>query len=69
MAIVRSDTLEGLLRLPECRRQGREGIVAELTAYARLRGRALKENLTGMPELPAPLVKTVQATTTRTPAS
>jgi hypothetical protein len=69
VAKLRIDTPEGLLQLPECRRQGREGIVAELAAYARLREQALKENLTGMPDLPAPLAKAVQSASTRTPAS
>jgi hypothetical protein len=51
------DTPEGLQELCYYRQQSRASLLADLATYAKLREQAAKENLTGMPELPASLAK------------
>jgi hypothetical protein len=50
-------SVESLQKLGEYRGMTRAAILARLAAYAALREEALKENLVGMPALPAPLLR------------
>jgi hypothetical protein len=60
---------EDLLALIDYRHYTKARMLAELAAYARLRESALQQNLTGMPELPAPLAQAVRTTTPGAPVS
>jgi len=59
---------EDLLALIDYRRFTKAHILAELAAYARLREWALKENLSGLPELPAPLAQAVRVASNGSPS-
>jgi hypothetical protein len=50
-------SVESLQKLGEYRGMTKAALVARLAAYAALREEALKENLVGMPALPAPLLR------------
>jgi len=60
---------EDLLALIDYRHYTKARMLAELAAYARLRESALQQNLTGMPELPAPLAQAVRTITPGAPFS
>jgi hypothetical protein len=62
---LRIGTPEGLLRLVDYRRLTKATVLARLTSYEALRAAALRENLSGLPELPEPLLRAAEGTVAR----